>query len=729
MKAEGLTPGQILQHAQRLTVPLFQRPYVWGQVAQWEPLWEDITNMADALLANFSNPPKPHFLGAVVLQQKQVSIQALPQRIIIDGQQRLTTLQIIIDAVQARLEAEGMSGPAGRLRDLIENEERYRHDDDDIFKLWPTNKDRSAYREVMGATPPINYGALAHKNERIVQAHKFFSESALEYLLTEGAEGVVRRADALEITLKQLLKIVVIDLDPDEDAQEIFETLNSRGVKLSAADLIKNHIFQRLEDEKAASEQAYEKYWARFETAFWEVEVVSGRLKHPRTALFLNHFLVSRTGDVITASDVFQRFKMFAETSGMTTLELLKSIHDVGELYEKHLTNAQSSANDIGAIDLFLYRTQAMDVDIIKSVLIYLIDPALPRIPDEVVIRALTHIESWLVRRSLMRVTAKRFNYLVANMVAVLLKEDRQKCDEVIRDFLASQASESAYWPDDNQLIEHMRDFRLYRLIPRPRIRMILEALEDHARGYTRTAKGAGEQRCPRNVLTVEHVMPQKWESHWPLDDGESTDLRNRSIHYLGNLTLLTTKLNVRVSNGPWEGESGKQKALREQSALLLNAHIETQPGATWSLDSIRTRNEALVKRIIEIWPTPPGHHVADAPVPVTTPVYVSVADLVAAGMLDIGDKLIPAWSGYDGRFAVVKVNGSVELDNGQVFDSLSGAARAVLDKPSAPGWHFWRAADSGRGLFEIRDDYRSRFSLVTEDEYEDEEIEAGETQ
>jgi uncharacterized protein with ParB-like and HNH nuclease domain len=115
VKAEGLTPRQILQDAQRLLVPLFQRPYVWGQVAQWEPLWEDITRMADALLENFNNPPKPHFLGAVVLQQRNVSIQSLPQRIIIDGQQRLTTLQITIDAVQARLEAEGLTGPAARL--------------------------------------------------------------------------------------------------------------------------------------------------------------------------------------------------------------------------------------------------------------------------------------------------------------------------------------------------------------------------------------------------------------------------------------------------------------------------------------------------------------------------------------------------------------------------------------------------------------------------------------
>jgi uncharacterized protein with ParB-like and HNH nuclease domain len=111
MKAEGLTPLQILQNPQRLMVPLFQRPYVWSKESQWEPLWEDIVRIAESLLVNFSNPPKPHFLGAVVLQHRQASISALPQRIIIDGQQRLTTLQVLIDASQAEMERLGHVGP------------------------------------------------------------------------------------------------------------------------------------------------------------------------------------------------------------------------------------------------------------------------------------------------------------------------------------------------------------------------------------------------------------------------------------------------------------------------------------------------------------------------------------------------------------------------------------------------------------------------------------------
>lgn len=720
MKAEGLTPLQILQQPQRLMIPLFQRPYVWGKEAQWEPLWDDIIRMAEALRPNLNAPPKPHFLGAIVLQQRNVSIQSVPHRWVIDGQQRLTTLQIIIDAVQAFMEANGLTTPAGRLRNLIENEDDYCHEEDDVFKLWPTNRDRDAYREVMGATPPIDYSSLMYKNERIVQAHKFFSNSAREYLEVEDEKA--QRANALEIALKQLLKLVVIDLDADEDAQEIFETLNSRGVKLSAADLIKNFIFQRLEDEGANSEQAYEKYWARFETAFWETEISSGRLKQPRTAVFLNQFLIARTGDVVTASEVFYKFKEYVVNCGISTIELLKLMHDLAKIYETHVTNSQSTNNEIGPVDMFLYRTQAMDVEVIKSLIIYLLDPSLPKISEDRIVKALTHIESWLVRRTLMRATTKGFNRFVAQMITDLLRGDRLVCDELIESYLATQVAESTYWPDDAQIIDQMRDFRMYKLIRGPRTRMILEALEDDARGYTRTRSGSAEQRCTRDTLTLEHIMPQSWDANWPLGNNETIDVRNRAVQYLGNLTLLTTKLNSQVSNGPWLGTNGKQAALKGQSSLLLNALIDQQYAAEWTVETIKQRNSDLVNRIIEIWPTPLGHRVATSTQVETTVTYVSISDLISAGFLEVGDLLIPTWSTHADRSAMVRADGKLQLDNGEIFGSLSGAARKVLNSSTAAGWNFWKQQSSNRALIEIRDEYRARFNLISDDDEDDTE-------
>jgi len=723
MKAEGLTPLQILQQAQRLMVPLFQRPYVWGREAQWEPLWEDITRMADSLRPEVIAPPKPHFMGAVVLQQRLVSIQSLPQRWVIDGQQRLTTLQIIIDAVQACMEEMGLSSPAVRLRDLIENKEQYRRGANDEFKLWPTNRDREAYAEVMGAKPPVNYAQLRFKNERITQAHKFFSESAREYLQADDQLLLARRADALETAITQLLKLVVIDLDADEDAQEIFETLNSRGVKLSSADLIKNLIFQRLEDESANSEDAYARYWKRFESAFWEAEVTAGRLKQPRTAVFLNHFLIARTGEVVTASEVFYRFKQFLAESRKTTIEVLKEIHDVAEVYERYVEAAEKDGNDLNAIEMFVYRTQVMDVEVIKSVLIYLLDPALEPIEEQIVVEALTHIESWLVRRALMRTTTKGSNKFIPQLVSVIRAAERQQVAQAISTFLCSQTAESSYWPDDAQLERHLADFRFYKLLPRGRTRMILEAMEDELRGIGRSDRGDGEQRCPRRILNVEHVVPQRWEKNWPLDPTESEDSRNRLIHTAGNLTLLTKKLNSKVSNGPWVGQDGKREALRAHSALLLNARLDARFGDDWAAPKIPNRTADMVDLIIKIWPVPVGHKVAKGSGEGGQGISVSLRDLMSAGMLDDGALLIPASSSFSDRFATVLTDGSLELDNGEVFTSLSGAARRVRSSATAPGWHFWKVASTGKLMYDVREEYRAQYELDLAEDDDDLEM------
>jgi hypothetical protein len=397
-------------------------------------------------------------------------------------------------------------------------------------------------------------------------------------------------------------------------------------------------------------------------------------------------------------------------------------MHDLAAIYELHVSNSQSSNNEIGPIDLFLYRTQAMDVEVIKSLVIYLLDPALPKIDDQRVIKALAHVESWLVRRSLMRATSKGFNRFVAQMISELLGRDRLTSDEAIESYLGSQTAESTYWPDDDQIREQLKDFRIYRLIPRSRTRMILEALEDHARGYTRFRAGAAEQRCTRNSLTLEHVMPQSWEANWPIRDGELPEERTRIIQYLGNLTLLTSKLNSRVSNGAWQGVDGKKSALHAQSSLKLNAEIEDGFGDDWTVNAIKTRNSVLIERVIEIWPTPSGHRALSAPEVEAQISYVSISDLISSGLLEIGDVLGSTWSTHIGRTATVRSDGSLEIDTGEVFDSLSGAARRVLNSRTAAGWHFWKQQSTNRQLTEIRDEYRMRYNLITEEEEEDSE-------
>jgi hypothetical protein len=158
MNSETVTPLNLFDKPVRYIVPLFQRPYVWEKEKQWVPLWEDIRRIAegyDGLVAAGEKPEKAlaaapkHFLGAVVVQLSTGSAKYIPERFVIDGQQRLTTLQLIIDAAKGVVEAEELAQAGLILGALVRNEERYHTIADDQFKVWPTNLDRPVYRDLM----------------------------------------------------------------------------------------------------------------------------------------------------------------------------------------------------------------------------------------------------------------------------------------------------------------------------------------------------------------------------------------------------------------------------------------------------------------------------------------------------------------------------------------------------------------------------------------------------
>lgn len=312
METQVRTPQMVFMQPQRLIVPLFQRPYVWNEDNQWEPLWGDVMRVAQRLLTDAHARHQPHFLGAVVLQQLQNPSGTMQERTIIDGQQRLTTLQLLLDALHAELLAVGAEQPAMRVETLVMNAPPFWERPEDRFKVWPTNRDRAAFNAVMAADPPLAYDALEHRTSRMVQAHQFFAERAREWLAAD-MEKVQPRAAAIERTVRELMQMVVIDLAADENAQEIFETLNARGAQLTAADLIKNFIFQRLTESGVDVEAAYEQDWKEFETGFWETEISAGRVRHQRSSMFLNHWLIAETGEEILAREVFHRFKAYAD--------------------------------------------------------------------------------------------------------------------------------------------------------------------------------------------------------------------------------------------------------------------------------------------------------------------------------------------------------------------------------------------------------------------------------
>ncbi len=722
METQVRTPQMVFMQPQRLIVPLFQRPYVWNEESQWEPLWNDVVRVADRLLQWPQDKHHPHFLGAVVLQQVQNPIGLMQARTIIDGQQRLTTLQLLLDALHGELLRVEALPPAMRIEPLVTNSEHFCSKPEDRFKVWPTNRDRPAFNAVMGATPPVDHDAVGYRGERMVEAHRFFSDQAREWLALNGSQAIAVRAAAIETVVRELLQIVVIDLAVDENAQEIFETLNARGAQLTAADLIKNFVFQRLLEKGTNVEDAYQKHWKEFETGFWETEISVGRLRYPRSSIFLNHWLVARTGDNVPAREIFDRFKRFADhDAGVPMSNLLEQVHVAAGVYRHFITAAATHTGPINRLGLFGYRTGVLESEVIKPLVLCLLDPQEPSIPEIQFVKALDVVESWMVRRMLVRATTKNYNQVVAELVALLRKSDRATAGDVIENYLGGQSSESRYWPDDGELRDELGTLLAYRRLGRGRLRMVLEAIEDHQRGWKNGKAGLGEERVARAKLAIEHVMPRKWLTHWPLQDGTEAE-RESIIHTLGNLTLLTGKLNSKVSNGPWLGPGGKREGLDQHSVLFLNRELLKDAGNQWTDKAVRVRTQELAEIIIQIWPVPPGHRSGLSPDrKPRLRKKVHLSDLIVGGVLEPGMTLFPRRKKHSDRVATLLPDGQVEVD-GVAFSSPTEAATAIAGKRTN-GWAFFLTDQASRqSLRTVRRDYVNAMAVDVEDDEADDD-------
>jgi hypothetical protein len=728
METQVRTPQMVFMQPQRLIVPLFQRPYVWNEENQWEPLWEDVRRVADRVLSHPNDKHYPHFLGAVVLQQVPNQAGLMQQRTIIDGQQRLTTLQLLLDALAAELMAVEALPSAMRIEALVRNADPFCSKPEDRFKVWPTNRDRPAFNEVMGAAPPIDYDAIGHRGERMVGAHRFFGQQAREWLHKQGAEAIPARAAAIEAVVRDLLQIVVIDLAVDENAQEIFETLNARGAQLTAADLIKNFIFQRLHETEADVEEAYQAHWKDFETGFWEAEISVGRLRYPRSSVFLNHWLVAQTGEEVVAREVFDRFKRYADhEAGLPMKALLKQVHAAARVYRAFIDAAATTTGPIDRLGLFGYRTGVLESEVIKPLILCLLDPEQSSIPKAQFNKALDIIESWMVRRMLVRATAKGYNQVIAELIALVRNSDRTTVGDTIEAFLAKQSADSRYWPDDIELKQELLELLAYRRLRRGRLRMVLEGIEDHLRGWSNGQEGLGGERVTRGKLAIEHVMPRKWQTHWPLQDASGEAERERIVHMLGNLTLLTGKLNSKVSNGPWVGADSKRLGLEGHDVLILNRELLKKAREQWTEDSIRKRTEGLVDAIAAIWPVPPGHRSGFSRERPRLRRKVDLSDLIAAGLLHPGMSLFPRRKQYSHRVATLLSDGNIEVD-GEAYSRPHDAASAIVGKRTG-GWVFFLTDQSSKiSLRNIRRDYINAMAVESDDDEQDDDEDDDET-
>jgi hypothetical protein len=611
MQPSYISVMNVFTQQARYTVPLFQRPYVWKREDQWEPLWEDVREVAERVLVAGGRPVAAHFLGTVVLEQTLNSVVSLPRREVIDGQQRLTTLQLVLKAAEHALEeARGAAAgdeEAARAVDIAarqiapltgnpayaKEEERY--------KVWPTNEDRAAFRDVMDAAAATG---PARTDTRMAQAYAFFRQ-AFRAWLAAGPAGA--RAMALASALKDHLRLIVLDLDASDEPQAIFETLNAHGTPLLPADLIKNWLLWEGSRQGLATERLYLDHWLAFDrdSDHWRAPIGTGHAQRARIDTFLGNWLTRHVRQPVPAKHLYDRFLAFVRTGGPRTAE---DKLDVAAL----MADIAADARRFRAIeepagttrfDTFLRRLAVMDIVVFHPLLLALMGRAGSDAADRDA--AGLALESYLVRRVVCGYQTRGYGTLaLALLERVAAVPADAPAAPAIAEALA-QATGSDGWPDDATFRGEWCRKKFYGNLRRNRVLMILRAIEEQ---YQREAtRGEPVIAFDFDRLEIEHILPQKWEAHWPLDEAVTTrEDREWWLHGIGNLTLVSAPLNKEMSHGPWTAEGdapSKRAGLQLHSRLDLNARLLREHPGAWNEAAMRTRAETLFAAARRIWP------------------------------------------------------------------------------------------------------------------------------
>lgn len=618
MQPNYISVGQVFGGPGRLTVPLFQRPYVWSKEEQWLPLWQDVSDLLDRILKSGGNSPiASHFLGTVVLEQKPNAIGTLPRREIIDGQQRLTTLQLLLKAAEHELKARlpgaaedialHLQSATQQIAMMCENQAQVVVEE--RFKVWPTNEDRAAFQAVM-----LSDGLAVHLPHagQLGSAYSFFREKLAEYL-SKDESTAAERAKGLAAGLRDYVKLIVLDLDATDEPQAIFETLNAHGTPLLPSDLIKNWLLWEASKQSIDPAPLYVEHWKQFDSdqAYWRQKVGVGHAARPRVDTFLQNWIAKETTEQVSAKHLYDRFLRHMEqlrngsTDGKTDV---KGVMATIQRNAKHYRRIDQPSSD-SRFDVFLRRLGTMDVVVFHPVLLALLDRfrEQPGSETDLIAPIVSALESYLVRRMVCGYQTRGYGGLSIELLRAIASEVNDSALlTVTTNVLRGTYGSTDWWPDDNFFMRSWCDKRFYNVLRRERVVMLLRAIEEQY--IAENIYGEPVLHFDFSKLQIEHVMPQKWQDHWPLPADISSDAREISLHGIGNLTLLSGTLNPALSNAPWESETGlaKRSGLAEHSKLELNLKLKVYP--VWNEPAIKTRALELFLVAKKVWMACPAN-------------------------------------------------------------------------------------------------------------------------
>ena len=558
MEARETDFQRLMNSALQFVVPIYQRTYSWTE-KQCQELWRDIISVA-----NSEN--RKHFIGSIVYIDLGVTIIGKPQqKLLIDGQQRITTVSILLCALARYITLNGLEDELSPKKIinyfLINNEES----GNDRYKLLLTEQDKETFIALLDGTED----RVGESSIRINKNFELFQK-----LISESKESVMKIYEGIN-----KLMVVSVSLDKNNDnPQLIFESMNSTGKDLSQADLIRNYILMDLGPEEQT--RLYKTYWQPMERFFGQQGYVDNFDK------FMRDFLTAQntSGRISKIGEVYETFKKYYK-SEENKEEILKRLYT----YSKYYTAIHLDKEKDNDLKKLWSQIRILEVNVSYPFLMHVYnDFELNLINKKDFITIIEATISYIVRRVICEIPTNSLNKTFATFYKKI------KPEKYVQSILAEYVTKDSYrvFPTDEEIKEKLLSKNVYHLKIK---NYILEMLENQGHKEPITITGYG--------LTVEHIMPQNpnLRKEWKNMLGENWEETQRIyLHVLGNLTL--TAYNRELSDRSFEEKKTMKGGFRDSHLILNHDLCDLE---IWNEKTIKERTKKLADQITHIWSYP----------------------------------------------------------------------------------------------------------------------------
>ena len=558
MKATEAKLLDFLKKSPQFVIPIYQRTYSWTE-KECLQLWDDVVR------AGSDDQISVHFVGSIVYIETGLSqVTHQSPLLVIDGQQRLTTVTLLLAALAKALgDTEPVDGFSPRkLRNyylLNPEESGERH-----YKLLLSQTDKASLVAIVGSSEQPKEHSL-----KVVQNFALFERLIAEH------------GDKLASICKGLAKLIVVDvaLNREHDnPQLIFESMNSTGRELSQADLIRNFILMGL--EPGLQTRLYEQFWRPMEVDFGQEAYAT------HFDAFMRHYLTVKTGDIPNVGEVYEAFKMHARSSKAAKAGVEQLVKDIRD-FARHFCAMALGAEMDPDLKLAFHDLRELKVDVAYPFLLELYsDFAAGLLPKADFVAAVRLIEAYVFRRAICAIPTNSLNKTFSTFTKALKK------DRYLESILAHLLLLPSYrrFPTDDEFRRDLQTRDVYNFRSRS---YWLRRLENHGR----------KERVPVDEYTIEHILPQNEDlsAAWRASLGPEWErIQQTWLHTLGNLTL--TGYNSEYSDRPFHEKRDMEGGFKS-SPLRVNAGLGQL--AAWNEDAIKERAGRLADGALDVWPAP----------------------------------------------------------------------------------------------------------------------------